>query len=335
MGDAQPDDWRTCWEASPFAPQFQATPVGWVLETEAGQVVGSLGNVHMLYELRGQYLKAAVATAWAVDSAYRNSSMQLLHAFYRQKDVDLWLNGSASATVSQLLTALRIPRVPVPDYNMPLFWPVRRRNFANVILGRKRVPFANLLSYPAGMALLAKDIAHRVWRRTGAAAVSRVREFDGRFDRFWQRLRAGSTRLRAVRTRATLQWRFRSNLREASLTILLAERAGEIAGYAILTRRRGSDLEMELIDIADLQAIEDDPLILRELLLAAAQVAQEEGADAVKLMTGTPAKRAAAAALHPLSYRWPVWQLYCRTTPELGAALATADAWDFSLFDTF
>jgi hypothetical protein len=52
-------------------------------------------------------------------------------------------------------------------------------------------------------------------------------------------------------------------------------------------------------------------------------------------MTGTPAKRVPTDALRPYTYRLPLWQQYFKASPELAAELSTADAWDFSRFDTF
>ena len=59
------------------------------------------------------------------------------------------------------------------------------------------------MSWPAGIALKAADLA----RRSGMAPSSntaRITAFDDRFDSFWERLRVHGSRLRAVRTRATL-----------------------------------------------------------------------------------------------------------------------------------
>src|SRR5579862_911724 len=90
--DMDAEAWRARWEAYPFAGEFQDIPIGWVLETANGEVVGSLGGVHMLYELRGRRLKASIATAWAVSPDYRGQALKLMTAFYRQKGLDLWLN---------------------------------------------------------------------------------------------------------------------------------------------------------------------------------------------------------------------------------------------------
>ena len=133
-----------------------------------------------------------------------------------------------------------------------------------------------------------------------------------------------------------MEWRFRSEFRSDRASIVAAEEGPRLRGYAILIRRGTSDLGLDLWDLADLQVENDDPSLVRDLLLGSMRVAREHGADALKFMTGVPFKRAAAEALRPYSYRLPLWQLYYKaTTPELKSALSASDAWDFSPFDTF
>jgi hypothetical protein len=166
--------------------------------------------------------------------------------------------------------------------------------------------------------------------------VRRLQKFDDRFDLLCETILSGSPRLRAVRNRAVLEWRFRAEIRERRIVIIASEKGGALAGYAVLIRRSGSDLGMEMYDVADLQVLADDPGIIRDLLLGSIAAARDDGMDAIKFMSGTPAKRSPVAQLRPHSYSVPFWQQYFRAaTPELVAALAAPDAWDFSLFDTF
>jgi hypothetical protein len=332
LGGLDTAEWRSQWEGYPFAAEFSDVPIGWVLETESGSVVGYLGNIHMLYHLDGRGVKGAIATAWAVDSDYRGASLQLLLAFLKQKGVDLVLDGSANQAASRVLTGLKVPRIPIPGYDLPCFWAARPRGFAKAVLTKKSVPGAEVLAGPAGMLLTARDAIRRSGRGRTSSPVRRIQEFDDRFDSFWQRLRAGPPRLRAVRTRAALEWRFGGG----EATVVAAGRDGTLTGYAVLMRRNSPELGMDLYDVADLQADHDDPATVKDLLLESIQIAREEGVDAVKIMTGTPAKRAPIEELRPYTYRLPFWQLYYKaSSPELSAALSTADSWDFSLFDTY
>ncbi len=334
MEPIDPASWRARRESYPFAQEFRDLPIGWVLETE-GELVGSLANIHLLYELGGQRLKAGIAASWAVDSAYRGKSLLLNTAFYRQKGLDLWLNVTANPTTAQLLTAMRVPRIPIPDYGTPCFWAVRRGAFAKAALVRKSVRGAALLAMPAGLALLARDIYRRSGKGRIVSKVRRLAEFDDRFDGLWQTLSAGVKRLTAVRGRDVLEWRYGSECRAGRAVILAAEQQANLLGYAVLARREDSDLGMKLFNVADLQAVGDSPETLTDLLLASIRAAREEGVDAVKFMSGTPSKRSVADALQPYTYTLPFWQQYFKAAPDLSQQLSTADAWDFSLFDTF
>jgi hypothetical protein len=336
LGPMDPAVWRSLWEGSPFAAEYRDIAIGWVLETGDGSVVGALGNVHMLYDLDGSALKGAIATAWAVDRDYRGRSLQLMTAFLKQTNVDLWLDGSASVAASRVLTAMKLSRIPLPGYDVPCFWAARPRGFAKAALTRKSVPCAGVLAWPAGIVLGARDVIRRSGQRRMASRVNRIDSFDDRFDSFWLRLRESPSRLRAVRTRAALEWRFGAQLRAAQARIIVARDGASLSGYAVLLHRHSPELGMELYDIADLQALRDDTAITRDLLLASIGLAREEKADAVKIVTGTPFRRLAVDELKPYTYRLPFWQLFYKVeSAELRSALATADAWDFSLFDTF
>ncbi len=336
LGDLDAVAWREQWDGYPFDAEFRDVAIGWILETGNGRVVGSLGNVHMLYDLGGRNVKGAIATAWAVDAAHRSKSLQLMTTFLKQTNVDLWLNGSANPTASRVLTGMKLARIPIPGYDVPCFWAARPQGFAKAVLMKRSIPAANILGRPVGGLLWARDTIRRSGRGRITYPVNRIRDFDDRFESFWQSLRTDPPRLRAVRTRAVLEWRFGGQLRSGLATIVAAGQGGTLSGYAVLLRRQFSELGITVYDVADLQALQDDPAVIRDLILGSIRIAREAGVDAVKLLSGTPAKRAPADRLRPYTYRLASWQLYYQTaSPELKAALSTADAWDFSLFDTY
>lgn len=342
MDDLDAGSWRARWEAYPFAAEFPEVPIGWVLQADSGEIVGSLGNVHMMYELGGRRLKASIATSWAVDAEYRSGSFPLITSFYRQKGVDLWLNGSANIATSQVLTALRIPRIPIPSYNEPCFWAIRPAAFAKAALARRKFRGAGLAAYPAGLALLVRDLVVRSGRREmfgqrpKGLRVEKLTGFDSRFDALWEDVAAGPVRLRAVRNRAVLAWRYGAEVSRGEALVLAAEAGGRLVGYAVLLRRSDAEQGMRLYDLADLQAAGDRADVMKELLVGSIALAKEAGADALKFTTGTPAKRRAAEALRPYTYHLPLWQLYYKAArPEVNEQLGSAEAWDFSLFDRF
>ena len=336
VGSPDPAAWREIWEAYPFAEEFHDIPTGWVLETESGEVVGNLSNVHMLYQLGARRLRGAIASAWAVDPDYRSKSLLLMTTFFKQKAVDLIMNVSANAVAARVHTAMKTPRIPIPDYGVPCLWAIRPRAFARAVLLRRSIAGAGAIAWPAGLLLLARDIVRQSGRGSLAGQVRRVDKFGDQFDAFWQKISGGAPRLRAIRSSAVLSWRFRVELRERRIAILTSERNGMLAGYAVLVRRAGSELGMAMYDVADIQADGDNGAVLKDLLLGAVQAARDDGLDALKFLTGLPAKRGVAEQLRPYTYHVPFWQQYFHAaSPEMAAALSGPDAWDFSWFDTF
>jgi hypothetical protein len=336
LGSFDPARWREGWDDYPFAEQFRDIPTGWVLETESGALVGNLNNIHMLYEMNGRPLRGTIAAGWAVDAEYRGKSLRLMTTFFRQGGVDIYLNVSASPATAQILTGMKIPRIPIPDYGTPCLWALRPRAFARAALSRRSIPCAGALAWPAGLLLLVGDIVRRSGQGRLSSRIRRLDRFDDRIDTLYREIRAGAPRLRAVRTREVLEWRFRAEIRERRIAIVAAERGATLLGYAVLVRRAGSELGMEMYDVADVQATGDDPAIVRDLLLGSIEIARADKMDALKFVTGMPARRRPAEQLRPWTYRLPFWQQYFQTaTPELATALSSADAWDFSVFDTF
>ena len=135
--------------------------------------------------------------------------------------------------------------MPLGAWDRKAVWIVRYREYLADWLGRKRLPAAGLLSYPAALALSTKDAWNRMLLRRHArreAGVEMCTAFDERFDRFWEELCAEyPRRFLALRTRAMLEWRFHFALREKRLWIATFSRGGRLRAYAIFLLQKNSD----------------------------------------------------------------------------------------------
>ncbi len=323
------------WKAYPLLAEFgEDFPLGWVLD-DGSDVVGCIGNVPQVYDLGGRRILGAIAASWAVDPVARAKSLSLIMSFLRQPGVELLIDGSASPAASQILTAMKLSRMPIPDYGVPCFWAAKPQAFARAVLQRKKVPGAAVLSWPAGLLLGLRDALRGSGRGRISTTIDRVDGFDERWDGFWRKLSAGPVRLRSVRTRAVMEWKFGAEVRNRSASVLAATRGGDLTGYAVLLQRHMEETGMTVYDVADLQVLQDDPRTTQDLVRAAVGYAREDGVTAVKMLTGTPAKRGPLEGLKPYTYELPFWQLYYQAAKELRPALESREAWDFSPFELY
>ncbi|MGH9476947.1 MAG: hypothetical protein ACRD1C_11540 [Terriglobales bacterium] len=333
LGETDAAAWKQRWETYPLRRHFDDIPIGWVLEDEQGGIRGAFANLHMLYDIGGRRVRAGIGCEWVVDPGCRGMSLLLLNAFLQQPAADLCLVGSASPVTAQILDRLKLPHIPAPDYDAPLIWALNPVKFAAAALRKRKPGWPTLLAPVAGLGLRLYDIARRSGSGLPSLTVIRNQSsFDEGFDELWPRLGSGAKCLRAIRSREVLDWRFEA----AGRNLVVSERGGRLAGYAVLVRRQGADPGLNLSYVADLQAAGEDPAVFRDLLLGCLRRAAGEGADGLKFSTANPQKRSAALSLHPHSYRIPFWQMfYQANNPDLARLLEDPSSWDFSLFDTY
>lgn len=336
------ESWAWLWQDNPALAAFSAgIPPGWVLERE-GRLVGYLGNVPLRYYHRGKTITAAAARGFAVDSAFRSHSIRLAASFLSQKEVQLLLNTSANVPTSRIFGALRALKIPQPDYDKALFWVLRPAEFLGSAfrrLGRLRA-----VARGAGWALAPALRAEMRLRRrrllssNGAIKIERVppQHAGEEIDEFWQRaLRDRPECLLADRSAAVLRWRYGHPAAAARrAVILLARRAGQMAGYAVVTREDSPDIGLDRSRVVDLIAERDDTAVVDRLLGAAHEHARAEGSHILEVI-GFPARiRQRLCAGNPYVRALRSWQYWYKAVdPALGQALSRSESWYGTSYD--
>lgn len=339
--DLTPHDeahWERLWSSNPAVSGSPTDPpIGWVLETEPGHIVGYLGNVALQYDFGGRTLAAAATHAWAVDVDYRNRAILLVQAFLRQQGVDLLLNTTANYEASRVFDALRIPRVPSRDYDISLSWSTSAIGLADSILRHRRIPLAGVLRYPAGIALALRR--HR--RGPGRAATPGIRQlefsdpgFDALVDGFWNALRQDSPRILAHRDARSLRWRFGE---ETDRTRLYAYEPpggdGKIAAWALVQDQDNAEIGLRRRRLVDLQTNVGTDAIAPLLRRALADCRRDD-VHMLEAIGFSGVKRARLEELSERERRLPAWMFFWQAPdPELAEALAHAEAWDPCFYD--
>ena len=313
-------------------------PIGWVLETKEGRIVGHLGNLALLYDFRGRRLRAAAASDWHVEPAQRTASLQLLSRFFGQSDVALFLNAFATDVASKAWMAFGGRKVPSPGSDDPLFRIIKYAAFGQSVFRRKGWPMAGLFGALAGGALRAGDAVGTLAGRRRTAVGVTVRaagEFDARFDDFWARLRRESERLLLVRERKHLDWHFKDFLATQRGWITVCERDGGMAGYAVFVRKDNREIGVSRAWVADLQAVgPDQEPVLRTLLAAGAEECRRRGIHMIEAVGFSAGKREAIRTIFPRQRRFAQWPfLYRARDAVLAEGLAQPAVWDVCIMD--
>src|SRR5579884_3722776 len=224
------DEWKKLWIGNPcyesLGPRW---PIGWVLETGDGRIVGALCNVPIAYHFRDQTLLAAAGRGWAVDEQYRAFALLLMDEYFNQPNVDLFINTTVNGSAEQAFSTFGSSRVPVGDWSAAAFFITGFRGFAETALRIKGLPLAPLLSFPAGGALWAHHLFTSKRLSSPKISVIRKHRFDHHFDAFWKSLSKQSSTLLAARDSKSLTWHFSSALDRDEIWILTAaSREGDL-----------------------------------------------------------------------------------------------------------
>jgi hypothetical protein len=324
-----PDQWAYFWNASPHREQLDHIPFGWLLEHETDGVVGTFRNIAFLYEWNCKPVRVVVASAWAVDRAYRRQSLMLAKAYFNQTGADVLLNTTAVLETSgKAFLAFRAARVPQPTYTTRMLWITGYQGFSAHYLRQRRIPAANLLRYPVGLGAWFSELSRRSAR--AADRVRQVDSFDDRFDRFWAIERQRRDRLQAIRDAATLRWRFALERERPFVAVL--ESGKDIDGYAVCVRRDQDGLRR--LEVVDLQVRDEDSSLMRTLVDGALGLARDQDIHLVALTGFGEAKRQALATLRPHCKAVSGWPLYYKAVAhDLVRPLESPEAWDLSLYD--
>lgn len=340
------EDWRRLWLDNPLRTRFgNDFPIGWVLETQTGEMVGTMGTVRALYKFRGNELISAAGRFWFVTLPYRGFALQLMDEYFSQP-VDLFINTTVSrdahAPFSQLSS-----RIPLGEWDCMSYLVTGYRGFAQRALEKFRFPLTRSLAYPVGAALWFRDIVRKksLPRNAASYIIETTDRFDARFDVFWDELvRQNPEKLLAERTSSALSWHFGAPMRKGRLWVFTACRNNKLHAYCTLTRQdhafrlpalpHGDTQGIRAMRLVDYQCIEPEPDLLTALLSAALRrCAKEDVYILENLGLGVPKMRA-LGDYAPYRKKLSNWKFYYRAADSgLDSELSAARFWDPSAYD--
>jgi hypothetical protein len=273
------EDWVAIWADNPVYKRNPGRwPIGWVLETDEGEIVGSIGNIPLEYEFRGKTLRGVTSSAWVVDTEYRNHSMSLMSYLIRQKDADLFTCTTVTSASEHCYCAFQFSKVPVGSWDRSSFWITNYHGFSQSALSIKPSPISKAISSPISAALFCWDKIRKTESQAGhtSSEIELCSGFDWRFDDFWEELTRQKQHLLTVRTRETLEWHFRYSRSRQNAWIVAISEGSRLIAYAIFDRLDHPTLSLKRVRLVDFQALNGFEKELGQVLFWGLRKCREE-----------------------------------------------------------
>ena len=334
------ENWHRIWRDN-AAVQFATSPLskGWVLEADR-RIVGYLGSVPILYHLGDRSLLAATASGFAVEPAFRALSIGLLGSFYRQKNIDLFLNTTAIESVGKLATGFHAQRLPQHDYDTVLFWVLDARGFVNAVakkFGRSDA-LASVAAVLGTLALWTKSLFHRGHPIRGSnkfkVAQILVSEVDDDFAPLWLGKLAEKNRLLANRDPAQLRWHFTVPEDRRETRVLRCELDGRLVGYAVAQIDTDQKTGLRRCLLSDMLVEGDDPEVVTSLAAAVYDFAKAFQCHVLEVLGFPTNLRRVFLQWKPYSRKYPACPFYFKAKDRaVHGILGAAEAWYASPYD--
>jgi amino acid adenylation domain-containing protein len=295
-------------------------PLGWVLETEAGQIVGFHGIVPTRVWVGDRTLPAIAPTTWAADPGYGRQGLALLSTYLNWGKDRFLLNTTANAITSSMheTSHAGMRRIPIEGFDQRLLWVLDFRTLMQWKVGQRVAPG---LAHRAAVSRLggalmatAASLAVGIPGGFGAALrtsvgrsridfacrelpVETVDRFGAEFDDLWHRLRHNYA-VTTERTAAVLNWRHIDTPRLLGRSYALACRDdGMLAGYIAL--REPATTATGHFIVTDLFHDPSRPDVMPNLLNAAFRFAAARSASVLEVFGFHPSLNQALRTQHP------------------------------------
>jgi RimJ/RimL family protein N-acetyltransferase len=331
------EQWSHLWLGNPLYRELQTSwSIGWVLEDEDNQIVGSLGNLPLLYEFEGRRVVVGASRFWVAEPEYRGAALLLVNELVNQRHMDLYLTNTFSAASNAALGVFSFQPVPVGVWDEAAFWITNYRGFLESFLTLKHYPLAKSLSYPFSAAVFLKDRLTNRALRAYDVEVKACPAFDERFDDFWVESKSRSPHvLWAVRTREMLEWHYKYALLNNRVWIATIVDGPRLVAYAVFDRKDKRTIGLKRVRLVDFQSLDGGTALLLPLLFWALRKCGNEGIHVLENAGRWLEKGEVLDTLAPYRRRLPNWRfVYRANDPGLAESLRDRRAWAPSLFDS-
>jgi hypothetical protein len=338
LGPDSAENWKRLWLDNPALFDGEVSVIGWVLETPGG-IVGFLGSIRLQYEYEGKELRAVVASRLAVEVAYRSFSHLLIISFFRQKNVDLFLNTTATVSAGKMMAAFKAAPIPQEDYGNVLFWIIDSGCFTKSVFdklgaGRGLRVARSLVSLAIRADIGVRQRAPRGGTTKYFVLESNVDGFSNEFERFWLAKSNVTGRLQAKRSASIMRWHFDPPANQHIAKVVGCYLENRLVGYGIVRHYTSEKEGLRRSLVADLMIGDDDPCIVEQLLAAMYKSARDAESHVLEVMGFPKEIRQMLLKSKPYLRKYPACPFFYKAKDRaLHERLADENAWYACPFD--
>jgi|GEM_PF-1999704 len=233
--------WRWRYDANPAKTD---TLPPFLVGEQGGTIVGVHGLVPLRVKVMDRILVASCGCDLVVDPRARSVGMKIKLKAMSRAFSPLYISTSANEPANKITLALGGKEVGVG--RCKLIKPLKASGILRRIFGKNHLAFARAATTFASVAVgkpldwaLAVGRAIRSYPAVSGAAIEEIRQFDQRFDRFWETI-SREANIMHVRDAAYLNWRF-ARYPFAGIESFALVRENEILGLAVIHKSTDSD----------------------------------------------------------------------------------------------
>ena len=130
--------WNYIFLNNPHLKNVQKISKGWVVEDNK-VIVGYVGNFPKVYKKEEKVYLASVFTTWVVNEKYRYTSILLLTEYFKQNNVDIFINTTANLEASKIWKAMGAQEVPLNSCKEVKFQILNSENFLKTFFYLKNI----------------------------------------------------------------------------------------------------------------------------------------------------------------------------------------------------
>jgi len=340
LGKRNYEQWSYVWTKNPAYQLVRDDwPIGWVLEDKNKQIVGSLGNIPVLYELGGKRIIAASGRAWVVEPRYRGYAPRLILPSLDQDSAELYITTTPNFEGLCAIGGLGALRVPVGAWDRKTCWVTNYRGVLSHWLDARthlNSSATRWLSYPVAALLFLREKMAESALRCGrdGFALQFGTTFDDRFDRFWEELKCQNPHLLlAVRTREVLDWHFALAREQGRLWVWTATQDAKLIAYCICLKLEDPLSAISRVALIDFQALDGNVTLLLPIVSACLDKCRREGIHFLENL-GLAFAETGINEVAPYNRPMHWWRYFYKARDKkLAEALSTPQAWAPSLYD--